>query len=69
MKISFQFSDHEFSIEIISKYTCFIGKDSGDGKTELLSLIEKSFIHMHYQIFTFVHCVKEVNLNDRYIYR
>lgn len=47
MKISFQFSDHEFSIEIISKYTCFIGKDSGEGKTELLSLIEKSFIHMH----------------------
>ena len=42
MKISFQFPEHEFSIEIISKYTCFIGKDSGEGKTELLSLIEDS---------------------------
>lgn len=40
MKISFQFPEHEYSIEIISKYTCFIGKDSGEGKTELLSLIE-----------------------------
>lgn len=42
MKINFQFPDHEFGIEIVSKYTCFIGKDSGEGKTELLSLIEDS---------------------------
>ena len=42
MEIKFLFPEHDFKIDIISKYTCFVGKDSGEGKTELLSLIEDS---------------------------
>ena len=42
MKIRFIFPRHDFEINLVSKYTCFVGQDSGEGKTELLSLIEDS---------------------------
>lgn len=42
MKIKIQFDGHSFEMDLLHKYTCIIGKDSGEGKSELYALMENA---------------------------
>lgn len=40
MKVEFQWKDRATSLDIVSKFTCVVGDNSGEGKSKLLSRIE-----------------------------
>lgn len=50
MEIRFLFKEHSFGINVVSKFTCFVGNNSGEGKTELFQLIEDSIQNASLQI-------------------
>lgn len=44
MNVEFRWKDHKTSIDIISKFTCIVGNDSGEGKSKLLGQIEDGIL-------------------------